>query len=292
MATKQLTAADFKTDAAPWWCPGCGDFAVLAALQRAAVELELIPEKTVLVSGIGCSGKISDYFNVYGVHVLHGRTMPVATGIKLANRDLTVIAVGGDGDGFGIGLGHFMHTARRNVDLTYIVMDNQIYGLTKGQFSPTSAQGFKTITSPEGAAERPVQPLVYALAAGVTFLAQGFSRNIKQLQRLIIQGVRHKGFSLINTYSPCVTYNRINTYEWFEHNLINLDDDPDYDPTDRAQAMQKVLETNGLLTGLIYADNNARPFEAWLPGFPDEPLTVQNLELPPETWQAHLEEFR
>ncbi|HEX6972694.1 MAG TPA: thiamine pyrophosphate-dependent enzyme, partial [Limnochordia bacterium] len=189
------TLADFKTDAPVWWCPGCGDFGVLKALQSALVDLDLQPHQVAVVAGIGCSGKIGNYINSYNFHVVHGRTLPTALGMKLANRDLTVLAVGGDGDGYAIGMGHFLHAIRRNADITYIVMDNHIYGLTKGQVSPTSDPGFKTVSTPEGSIERPVRPLQLALAAGATYVAQGFSGQVKALSQLIADGIRHRGFS-------------------------------------------------------------------------------------------------
>lgn len=222
------TLADYKTTEKSWWCPGCGDFAVLAALQKALVNLGLEPHQIALVAGIGCSGKIGNYINCYNFHVVHGRTLPTAMGLHLANRDLTVLAAGGDGDGFAIGMGHFMHAVRRNADITYIVMDNHIYGLTKGQISPTSDPGFKTKSQPVGNIERPVKPLQLALAGGATFVAQGFSSNVKQLTRLIEQGIQHKGFSFINAISPCVTFNKVNTYDWYRSVLIDLDENESY----------------------------------------------------------------
>ncbi|MBX6377271.1 MAG: 2-oxoacid:ferredoxin oxidoreductase subunit beta [Clostridia bacterium] len=291
MSTEVLTVEDFRTDAKSWWCPGCGDFGVLSALQKAAVEVGLRPERTVLVAGIGCSGKIGDYFRSYSVHVMHGRTMPVATGIKLANRDLTVIAAGGDGDGYGIGLNHFLHAARRNLDITYIVMDNHIYGLTKGQFSPTSSLGFETTTSPAGTVERPIRPLELALTIGVTYLAQAFSGNPNQMAELIAGGIRHRGFALINCISPCVTYNKVNTYDFYRKSLYNLASDPDYDPSDRRAALRRVQETDELCIGLIYKEEGTPPLEDRLPGFGERPLVAQPLELPDADWEALLAEF-
>lgn len=199
------TVKEFRNSVRPNWCPGCGDFAVQAAIQRALGNMDMEPEQVAIVSGIGCSGRISGYVNAYGFHGVHGRSLPVAQGLKLANRNLTVIAAGGDGDGFGIGLGHFMHAVRRNMDITYIVMDNQIYGLTKGQHSPTSAFGFKAKTTPAGNIENAINPLQIALSAGITYLGQGFSHDVNELTELIEGGIKHRGFSLINVFSPCVT---------------------------------------------------------------------------------------
>ncbi len=192
--------ADFKA-ARPTWCPGCGDFGVLNALTRAVADLGLEPEEVVVVSGIGCSGKISQYFGSYGFHGIHGRALPIAQGVKLANRELTVIAAGGDGDGYGIGLSHVIHAIRRNVDLTYIVMDNHIYGLTTGQLAPTSDKGMKTKTSPYGSVEEPVRPLELALGQGCGFVAQAFSGEIHHMAEVFKKAIQHKGFSLVNVFS-------------------------------------------------------------------------------------------
>ncbi len=186
------TFKDFRNSVKPNWCPGCGDFSVQTAIQRACANVGLEPEDVVIVSGIGCSGRISGYINAYGFHGIHGRALPIAQGIKLANRNLTVIAAGGDGDGFAIGMSHTIHAIRRNLDITYIVMDNQIYGLTKGQTSPTSAFGFETKSTPYGSIEAPVTPLELALAAGATFVAQGFSSDLKGLVHIIEEGIKHK----------------------------------------------------------------------------------------------------
>lgn len=284
------TVKDFRTSVKPNWCPGCGDFSVLAALQRAAANLDLDPSQMAIVSGIGCSGRISGYLKAYGFHGVHGRALLAAQGIKMANRDLTVIAAGGDGDGFAIGTNHTIHAMRRNIDITYIVMDNQVYGLTKGQTSPRSAQGFKTKSTPDGSLEREISPLQLALASGVTFLAQGFSGSTKELTKLIEAGIQHKGFSMINVFSPCVTYNKINTYDWFKENIVSLEDDPDYDPSSREMAMQKVMSTNELCTGIIYQEQ--RPsYTELLPNADHEPIVKQELELGEERFQELVAEF-
>ena len=273
--------ADYKTDAKSWWCPGCGDFGVLAALQKALVNLGKEPHEVALVAGIGCSGKIGNYINCYNFHVVHGRALPTALGIKLANRNLTVLAAGGDGDGYAIGMGHFLHAVRRNPDITYIVMDNHVYGLTKGQTSPTSDLGFKTKSQPAGNIERPVKPLELAIAAGATFVAQGFSGDVKQLTALIEAGIRHKGFALINAISPCVTFNKLNTYDFYRESLVAVDEIEGYDRTDRAGALKTLIEHDDLVTGLIFQSDEP-PFESNLPGFRDEPIAAQELQLPLE----------
>ncbi|TVX97588.1 2-oxoacid:ferredoxin oxidoreductase subunit beta [Cohnella terricola] len=286
------TFKEFRNNVKPNWCPGCGDFSVQAAIQRAAANVGLEPEQLAVISGIGCSGRISGYINAYGLHGIHGRALPIAQGVKLANRELTVIASGGDGDGFAIGMGHTVHAIRRNLDVTYIVMDNQIYGLTKGQTSPRSAEGFKTKSTPEGSIESTLSPLEIALSAGATFVAQSFSSDLKQLTSLIEQGLQHKGFSLINVFSPCVTFNKINTYDWFKENIVNLEQFPDYDPSNRVVAMNKIMETNGMLTGLIYQNKERKSYEDLAVGFKEEALAKQDLTLAREDFDKLLTEFK
>lgn len=285
------TFKDFRNKVKPNWCPGCGDFSVLAAMQRSFANLGLEPEDVAIVSGIGCSGRISGYINAYGFHGVHGRALPIAQGLKLANRNLTVVAAGGDGDGYAIGLGHTLHAIRRNIDVTYIVMDNHVYGLTKGQTSPRSDVGFKTASTPKGAVESKIAPMEMALTAGAGFVAQAFSSDVKQMTRLIEEGIKHKGFSIINVYSPCVTYNKVNTYDWFRENLVNLDEDESYDPTNKAMAMQKLMEHDGQITGLIYQDKELQPYEDLVPGFSKEPLVDKDLKLPREKFEQLLTEF-
>ncbi|OGS50486.1 MAG: 2-oxoacid ferredoxin oxidoreductase, partial [Euryarchaeota archaeon RBG_16_68_12] len=228
----------YKSETKPTWCPGCGDFAVLNGLQKALQTLQLKPWMVTVVSGIGCSSNIPHFLSTYGFHSIHGRSVPVASGIKLANSELTVIAAGGDGDGYGIGAGHFLHAMRRNLDLTYIVMDNQIYGLTTGQASPTSEREMKTKSTPEGVIENPVNPITLALAAGATYVARGFSGDAKGLADLFARGIRHKGFSLIDVLSPCVTYNHDNTYEWFRQRVYPLEREG-HDPSDLQAALRR-----------------------------------------------------
>lgn len=284
------TVKDFRNEVRPNWCPGCGDFSVQAAIQRALANTGREPENVAVISGIGCSGRISGYINSYGMHTIHGRALAVAQGVKLANRNLTVIASGGDGDGFGIGLNHFMHAVRRNMDITYIVMDNQIYGLTKGQTSPTSAHGFKNKTTPEGNIEHALTPTQVALGAGISFLAQGFSTDINQLTRLIEEAINYKGFSLVNVFSPCVTFNKINTYDWYKEHITNLDEDETYDVGNRAAAMAKVVETNGLCTGLIFKEDR-KAYEELIPGYKEEPLVSQDITLSRDLFEKALKEF-
>ena len=210
-----LKLSDLKTEVHNDWCPGCGDFGIEAALKMALAELPIDIDKVALFSGIGCSGKIVHFTNVSGIHTLHGRVLAYAQGAKLANPGLEVIAIGGDGDGLGIGVGHFVHAGRRNVDMTYIIHDNGVYGLTKGQASPTLQLGLKTKSLPEPNINTNVNPIMLALAAGFTFIARTYAYNTKHLKETIKRAVTHKGFALIDALQPCPTYNDINTKEWY-----------------------------------------------------------------------------
>ncbi|EHL79598.1 2-oxoacid:ferredoxin oxidoreductase subunit beta [Bacillus sp. FSL W8-1127] len=285
------TFKDFRNDVKPNWCPGCGDFSVQAAIQRAAANVGLEPDQLAVISGIGCSGRISGYIHSYGLHGTHGRALPIAQGVKMANKDLTVIAAGGDGDGFAIGLAHTIHAIRRNIDITYIVMDNQIYGLTKGQTSPRSSAGFVTKSTPDGSIEPALSPMELALTSGATFVAQGFSSDIKELTALIEAGIKHKGFAFINVFSPCVTYNKINTYDWFKENLFKLSDVENYDPSNRTLAMNTLMEHNGLVTGLIYQNTEQPSYQEQIHGYAEQPLIQQDLRLSDELFNELVEEF-
>ena len=232
---------DYVGKIKPDWCPGCGDFGVLNALQRAITELDIPSHMVQVVSGIGCSSNLPGFINAYGFHGLHGRSLPVASGVKLGNHALTVIATGGDGDGYGIGVGHFVHTCRRNLDMTYIVMDNQIYGLTTGQASPTTEKDIRTKSTPEGTIETALSPMALALACGATYVARGFSGDNLHLAQLIKGAIEHKGFAVVDVFSPCVTYNKHNTYPWFREHIYKLEDER-HDPSDFRLAMEKAFE--------------------------------------------------
>jgi 2-oxoglutarate ferredoxin oxidoreductase subunit beta len=210
-----LKQSDFKTDVFADWCPGCGDFGIMTALQMALAELGLEPHQVVMVSGIGCSGKEPHNVKAYGVHTLHGRTLPFATGIKVANPELVVLAIGGDGDGLGIGAGHFVNTGRRNLDITYIIHNNGVYGLTKGQASPTLKLGLKTKAIPKPNINEAINPIALALVAGYTFVARSYAYDVKHLKETIKQAIQHKGLAFIDALQPCPTYNDINTREWY-----------------------------------------------------------------------------
>jgi 2-oxoglutarate ferredoxin oxidoreductase subunit beta len=210
-----LKMSDFKTDIFVDWCPGCGNFGILTSLQMALAELGLEPHRVVIVSGIGCSGKPPHFVKAYGVHTLHGRVLPFAQGIKIANPELEVIAVGGDGDGLGIGAGHFVNAGRRNVDLAYLIHDNAVYGLTKGQASPTLKLGLKTKSLSKPNINEAINPIALALIAGYTFVARAYAYDTKHLKEIIKQAITHKGLALVDILQPCPTYNDINTKEWY-----------------------------------------------------------------------------
>jgi len=243
---------EFQGAVKPDWCPGCGDYGVLNALQRALAELDIAPHNVLVVSGIGCSSNLPGFIRSYGFHGLHGRSLPVAAGAKMANHELTVVATGGDGDGYGIGVGHFVHTCRRNFDMTYIVMDNQIYGLTTGQASPTTEKDMRTKSTPEGVIEISLSPIALALTCGATYVARGFSGEALQLATLIKGAIQHKGFALVDVFSPCVTYNKHNTYPWFKERVYKLEDEK-HDSSNFQAAMVKSFEWgNRIPIGLFY----------------------------------------
>jgi len=288
----QLSIADLKGKADPDWCPGCGDFGVLAALQKALVDLQIPMHNVVTISGIGCSSNLPGYINTYGMHTLHGRALAVATGLKLANHELTVIVTGGDGDGFGIGGNHFVHSMRRNVDLLYIVMDNQIYGLTTGQTSPTSRVGMKTKSMPFGNIEAPINPLTLALAAGATYVARGFSGEQKHLTELMKQGIQHQGFSLLDVFSPCVTYNHDNTYQWFRPRVKKVEDDSSYDPTDWAAAMEKSLVWGEEIPiGKLFERTDVPTLHGAEPVLSEGPLVHSDPRVPSDVARSFVEEL-
>ncbi|GGL62295.1 2-oxoacid:ferredoxin oxidoreductase subunit beta [Halocalculus aciditolerans] len=250
---------DFKSDKQPTWCPGCGDFGTMNGIMKGLAETGNTPDETFVVAGIGCSGKIGTYMRSYALHGVHGRALPVGTGVKIARPDIEVVVAGGDGDGYSIGAGHFIHAVRRNIDLTYVVMDNRIYGLTKGQASPTSRSDFETSTTPDGPKQPPVNPLALALSAGGTFIAQSFSSNAKRHQEIVQKAIEHDGFSIVNTFSPCVTFNDVDTYDYFRDNIVDLDE-ADHDPTDREAAKDKILDNDKEYIGVLWEDEDATDY--------------------------------
>ena len=251
---------DFKSDLKPIWCPGCGDFGVVTAITRALSAIGRPPHEIAFISGIGCSSRIPGYTTAYGFNSVHGRALPIAQGIKLANPDLLVLVAGGDGDGFSIGGGHVPHAIRRNVDITYIVMDNQIYGLTKGQLSPTSKRGLATVSSNYGSLEDPVNPLLYVLGYGAAFVAQGTPADMGGLVSIIEAGIRYPGFAFINIQSPCVTFGSADA-QLKQHKLTMKSlEKLGHDPSDRIRAMD-LAQAYGteLYTGILYRDPTPRP---------------------------------
>jgi len=281
---------DFRNNVKPNWCPGCGDYAVQGALQKAAVELGLEPNELAIVCGIGCSGRFSGYIYAYGMHTTHGRALPFAQGLKLANPKLNVIACGGDGDGMAIGLGHTFHAIRRNVNITYVLMDNHVYGLTKGQTSPRSDLGFKTKTTPRGNIETPVDTLEMAMAAGATFVAQGFSLQMQELTDLIVAAVKHPGFSLVNVFSPCVTFNKVNTYDWFKEKLVDISNMKEYDNRDKDAVLKCMREHEGLLTGLLYEDVQKPSYEK-ISGLEENNQMQSVKKLAPDVFEKLVQDF-
>ena len=298
MATINITApgpmvmADLKGKVDPDWCPGCGDFGVLAAVQKALVELQIPNHSVATVSGIGCSSNFPGFINTYGMHTLHGSSLPVASGLKMANHDLTVLVTGGDGDGFGIGVGHFVHAMRRNINLTYMVLDNQIYGLTTGQTSPTSRIGMKTKSSPYGNMDTPVNPLTLALSAGATFVGRGFSGEQKHLTELIKQAIQHKGFSFLDIFSPCVTYNKDNTFQWFRPRVKKLEEDAAYDSTNWIGAMERATQWGEIIPiGKFYERTDLPTLEETEPVLDDMALIHRELHIPEDVAMKFIEEL-
>ena len=286
----EIPAETYKGPVDPDWCPGCGDFGVLKSLQTAAGKCGVQPHDLFVVSGIGCSSNLPGFINAYGIHSLHGRSVAVATGAHLANTDMKTVITGGDGDGYGIGVGHFIHAMRRNLDVTYIVMDNQIYGLTTGQASPTTTRGHKTKSTPKGNAEIPLNPLALAITAGATYVARGFSGEAKQLQDLIAGGIQHKGFALIDVFSPCVTYNKVNTYPWFKERVYKLEDE-NWDPTNVENSLKKAFEWGDKIPlGLLYKAEQVT-YEDSEPVLQRGALVKQPIGISKETMKDFVEEM-
>ncbi len=299
-----LKMADFKTDVHNDWCPGCGDFGIVNAIQMALAEMGVERDKTAIFSGIGCSGKTSHYINTYGVHTLHGRVLTFAQGAKIANPEMTIVAVGGDGDGLGIGAGHFVAAGRRNVNMTYIIFDNGVYGLTKGQASPTLKLGEQTKSLPSPNTNYNVNPIGLAVASGFTFVARGYSYDVRHLKDLIIQAVNHKGLSFLDVLQPCPTYNDLNTRDWYagtdlmdeaqkRHSRIYKLEEHGYDPVVHfneeaevnerlTQALIKSLEWgNKIPTGVFYKNEIITPYTVRLrdkvPNYLENPPAKQNI---------------
>jgi 2-oxoglutarate/2-oxoacid ferredoxin oxidoreductase subunit beta len=282
------TVEEYNLENKPAWCPGCGNFGILSAIKKALAGLDLKPHQVLMVSGIGQGAKLPHYMKCNLLNELHGREMPAAIGAKIANRNLVVIAEGGDGGAYGEGGNHWMHAMRRNHDLTYLVHDNQIYGLTKGQASPTSDLDFVTGSTPAGA-PYPLNPITIALACDASFVARGFAGDIEHLTATIIKGIKHQGFSFIDILQPCVTFNHKNTFAWYHQRIYKLEEEAGYDPVDKTAAMGKALEWGDRIPiGVIY-QKPKQVFEDRLPGLGKEPLVNQAIR--PETVQRLFKEF-
>lgn len=267
----------FNTYQTPSWCPGCGNFGIWYALKDAFKELGFENHDVTMVFGIGCSGNLSNFLKVYGFHSIHGRTLPVATGIKLANHKLNVIATSGDGDGLGIGLGHFIHTCRRNIDITYIIHDNRVYGLTTGQTSPTSPKGFSSKSTPFGVIELPVNPLALAIVSGATFVARGYSGEIDHLRSLIVQGIKHKGFAVIDVLQPCVTFNPSYSYPFYNPRVYKLED-TGHNPEDYGTALKLATEFDDKIPIGLFYKTQRETYEQASIELGDKPLFDDDIE--------------
>ncbi len=298
-----LKLSDYKTDVHNDWCPGCGDFGILNAIQMALSDMQIPLHRTAIFSGIGCSGKTPHFIHTYGIHTLHGRVLPFAQGAKLSNPDLEVLAVGGDGDGLGIGAGHFVSSGRRNVDMVYIIFNNAVYGLTKGQAAPTLKLGMKTKSLPQPNVNNSVNPIALALVAGFTFIARGYSYDVRHLKDLIRKAVEHKGLAFIDVLQPCPTYNDINTKEWFQ-GLDNINpesgkqmpriykleeigyDGVVYEPNEVNTKMAQVIERsnewgNKIPVGIFYRNEHIPTYQerivARIPNYIENPPSKQHI---------------
>ena len=270
----------------PTWCPGCGDFSVLKALKQALPEVGRNPEEVLCVTGIGCSGKLNSYLDSYGFHTIHGRSLPVARAAKLANPGLEVVAAGGDGDGYGIGGNHFIHSARENHDMTYIVFNNEVFGLTKGQTSPTSPKGHKSKTQPSGSAKDPLRPLSLALTSGASYIARTAAVNPNQAKEILVEAMEHDGFAHIDFLTQCPTWNK-DARQYVPYVDVQESEDYDFDVTDRREAAEMMYETESalydgtVLTGRYYVDENRPSYQEekrTLGELPDEPLAERHFD--------------
>ncbi len=277
-----ITANAFTTSFLPTWCPGCGDFGIWMSLKQALANLNIGPEDALLIYGIGCHGNMYDWMKTYAVEGLHGRALPVAQGAKLSNHKLPVIAICGDGDCLGEGGNHFIHAAKRNPDITVMIHDNQVYGLTTGQASPTAKAGFKTKSTPEGVTDEPINPLTLGLTAGATFIGRGFAGDAPGLTDLMMKAIEHKGFAVLDILQPCVTFDKVHTYGWYRSRLYPLDKE-EYKPDNKLKAFEKALEWgNKIPLGILYKEDRptSEDLEPALSGAPlkDLPLTIPNLD--------------
>jgi 2-oxoglutarate ferredoxin oxidoreductase subunit beta len=272
-----MSIKPFDTPTTNTWCPGCGNFSILMTVKQALAELELPREEVIAVTGIGCHGKITDYIKVNGIHTIHGRVLPVATAIKIANDRLTVLGFAGDGDAFNIGIGHFPHAARRNVNMTYIIHDNLIYGLTTGQTSPTSKQGFVTKTSPRGEWSIAINPLTQALTSHVSFVSRTFAGEPQHMKEVLKNAIKHQGFALVDVLQPCVTFNRVNTYQFYKERIYKLEEE-EHDVSDWSEAYKKAEEWGDRIPIGIFYQEERPTYEKNFPALEKGPLVDQSLE--------------
>lgn len=289
-----VTRDDYKIDERPTWCSGCGNYGILNALTRAFVEQGIAPHEVIIVTGIGCGSKLPQYMRVNGMHTLHGRPWPIAQGAKLANHAMRVVMVHGDGDGYGEGLGHFVHAVRRNPGVVELVQNNKIYGLTKGQFSPTSEQGKRTSTSPAGSAELPVEPLALAVTQGATFVGRGYPGDLKHLIWLIGEALQHPGYALVDILQPCVTFNKPRSYDYYRDRVYRLQDEEGYDVTNRSAAWERAQEWGDRIPlGIFYRVTPGPTFDAQEPVLKEGPPLVKRplRKLEPEQIAALLAEY-
>ncbi len=274
-----VTAKDFDNDVRPTWCRGCGNYGILNAVKRAFTAVGIEPHQAMIVSGIGCGSKLAHYMKVNGAHGLHGRPWPVAQGIKLAAHHMRVVIVHGDGDGYGEGLGHFAHAVRRNPNITEIVQNNKIYGLTKGQYSPTSERGKVRSTTPQGSIEHPVQPLALAITHNANFVARGYPGELKHLISILGDALEWPGYALVDVLQPCVTFNRERAYDYYRERVYKLDEDPDYDPSNRTMAWERALEWGDRIPiGVFYRGEPVAGYELLEPTLKAGPLNKQLLQ--------------
>ena len=280
---------DFESQVHPDWCPGCGDFGLLTALKKTFPVLALEPHRIMTVSGIGCSSNLPGFINTYGLHTLHGRSLPIAQGFKLANHEMTVVAVGGDGDGYGIGVGHLVHAMRRNVDITYIVMNNSIYGLTTGQTSPTSSLHMKTKSTPFGNPELPLNPLTLALGSGCSFVARAYTGDVNRLVEIIKAAIEHRGFALVDTFSPCVTFNKTDTHQFYKEHTKDINQNG-HDPSDIIAAYREATCEDYIAVGIFYKKERPQ-YEASEEETLAQPLVEHELGLSPDHQAEMIAEF-
>lgn len=273
-----VTRKDFDGREEPTWCKGCGNYGILNAVKMALAEQDIAPHQVVIFTGIGCGSKLPHYMKVTGFHTIHGRSLAVATGARLANHGLKIMTVHGDGDGYGMGLSHMLHAIRRNVGIVDLVQNNRVYGLTKGQYSPTSTPGMRTPTSPQGAIDRPVPPLALAIAAGATFVARGYPGELRHLVWLIGEALQHKGYALVDVLQPCVTFNRASAYDFYNPRVYKLEES-DHDVTDKTAAWELAYEWGERIPiGIFYRADGVPTYEEQVPALQAGPLVEQPLE--------------